>query len=101
MDQPLIEGQGVINGETYRTHSLSNGQVVIDPMGENKKVEAIERLNSLASQDFADPGAAKRTRSLATREGTDQLRLVEQSKRLCVNPIKLSWNNVKFEVEVR
>jgi hypothetical protein len=70
-------------------------------MNENKKQEAAERLNSLASQGASNPGESKRTRSLATREGTDQLRLVEQSKLLCRNPIKLSWENIRFEVEVR
>ncbi len=104
MDRPLINAEeqaAATAGETYRTHSLSNGQVVIDPMNEAKRYEAQERLNSLASEGLADPGASKRTRSLATREGTDQLRLVEQSKKLCANPIKLSWHNVRFEVEIR
>ena len=100
MDQPLIEQEGY-GTTTYRTHSLSNGQVIIDPMAQAQMNQAVERLNSLASQGAENPGANKRTRSLATREGTDQLRLVEQSKKLCKNPIKLSWDNVRFEVEVK
>lgn len=37
--------------------------------------------------------------SLATRPDTDPMELVEMAKRQCKNPIKLSWNNVFYEVD--
>ena len=68
MEQPLIQGiKTAFGGENYRTHSLSNGQVIIDPLHESKKQEIKQRLHSLASQGADNPGEGKRTRSLATR----------------------------------
>ena len=102
MDQPLI-GEGNINEpvESYRTHSLNNGNVVVDNINQAKIDQANERLASLASQGVVDPGQTKRTYSLATREGSDQLKLVELAKQNCKTPIKLSWHNVRFEVEIK
>jgi hypothetical protein len=76
MDQPLI-GEGVDAIETYRTHSLNNGNVVVENINQAKVDQANERLASLASQGIENPGATKRTYSLATREGSDQLKLVK------------------------
>jgi hypothetical protein len=45
-------------------------------------------------------GKDGRTRSLATRENLDTMKILEDAKRLCKNPIKLSWKDVRFEVEV-
>ena len=44
--------------------------------------------------------AGKRTMSLATRAEIDPMELVEQAKANCKQPIKLSWSNVFFEVDV-
>lgn len=42
-----------------------------------------------------------RTQSLATRGDIDPIACVEQAKKLCKEPIKLSWQNVFFEVDVK
>jgi ABC-type multidrug transport system fused ATPase/permease subunit len=41
-----------------------------------------------------------RTMSLANRPDTDPMELVERAAKLCKNPIKLSWQNVFYEVDV-
>ena len=41
-----------------------------------------------------------RTMSLASRPDIDPAEIVEQAKALCKQPIKLSWENVFFEVDV-
>ena len=41
-----------------------------------------------------------RTQSLATRPDIDPFALVERAKLLCRQPIKLSWHDVFFEVDV-
>ena len=41
-----------------------------------------------------------RAMSLATKPDFDPLEIVQRSKELCKNPIKISWENVFFEVEV-
>jgi len=38
---------------------------------------------------------------MATREAADTLARIEDAKTKCPNPIKLSWKNIKFEVEVK
>ena len=38
--------------------------------------------------------------SLATRPDTDPMELVERAIKLCKQPIKLSWTNVFYEVDV-
>lgn len=38
--------------------------------------------------------------SLATRPDTDPMELVERAQKLCKNPIKLSFQNVFYEVDV-
>lgn len=65
-------------------------------MSQNKIEQAKERLASISRE----PGQDKRTLSLATREACEQLKLVELAKSKCKNPIKLSWSNVMFEVEI-
>lgn len=42
----------------------------------------------------------QRTMSLATRPDTDPMELVEMAIKQCKNPIKLSWSNVFYEVDV-
>ena len=42
-----------------------------------------------------------RTQSLATRGDIDPIALVERAKKVCREPIKLSWHNVFFEVDVK
>ena len=41
-----------------------------------------------------------RTMSLANRPDTDPMELVERAAKLCKNPIKLSWQNVFYEVDI-
>jgi len=43
MDQPLIN-EAAEAVETYRTHSLNNGQVVVDNINQSKIDQANERL---------------------------------------------------------
>lgn len=43
----------------------------------------------------------QRSYSLSTRGHVDGLALIEDAKTKCRNPIKLSWNKVFFEVEVK
>ena len=38
---------------------------------------------------------------MATRGDIDPIALVESAKKLCKEPIKLSWHNVFFEVDVK
>lgn len=38
--------------------------------------------------------------SLATKPDTNPMEMLERAKKLCKNPIKLSWVNVFFEVDV-
>lgn len=38
--------------------------------------------------------------SLATRPDTDPMALIEQARKVNKKPIKLSWNNVFYEVDV-
>lgn len=39
--------------------------------------------------------------SLATRSTADAMKIIEDAKNACKNPVKISWKNVKFEVEVK
>ena len=47
------------------------------------------------------PALTMRTQSLATRGDIDPIALVERAKKVCREPIKLSWHNVFFEVDVQ
>ena len=38
---------------------------------------------------------------MVTRGDIDPIALVESAKKLCKEPIKLSWHNVFFEVDVK
>lgn len=38
---------------------------------------------------------------MATRDAIDATKLIEDAKAKCRNPIKLSWKNIEFEVEVK
>lgn len=43
---------------------------------------------------------AARGMSLATRGNIDPIALLERARETCAQPIKLSWENVRFEAEV-
>ena len=61
-----------------------------------------EERRAHAQQKLLNTEAPKsRTQSLATRADTDMQKLVEDAKKFCKYPVKLSWQNVKFEVEVK
>jgi len=45
-------------------------------------------------------GKDGRTRSMATKVATDIHAQIAKAKELCAQPMKLSWKNIKFEVEV-
>lgn len=63
-----------------------------------RKAAANEKLNQLGGNIH---GQDNRARSLATRAEADTMKLMEDATKLCKNPVKLSWKNVKFEVEVK
>jgi len=44
---------------------------------------------------------AIRGMSLATKAKIDPIAMVEQAKANCKQPIKLSWEDVRFEAEVK
>lgn len=46
-------------------------------------------------------GKGNRAMSLATRSTADAMKIMEEARAACKNPIKISWKNVKFEVEVK
>lgn len=56
--------------------------------------------SSLIDAPSGNAKPAMRTMSLANRPDTDPMQLVEQAMKHCKNPIKLSWQNVFFEVDV-
>jgi hypothetical protein len=39
--------------------------------------------------------------SLASRSTLETTEIIKNAKENCKNPIKISWKNVKFEVEVK
>jgi len=44
---------------------------------------------------------APRGMSLATRANIDPIQLIENAKKNCKQPIKLSWENLRFEAEIK
>ena len=63
-----------------------------------RKAAAAAKLLSLGEEIRGKDG---RTKSLATRENIDAQKIIEEAKAHCKNPVKLTWKNIKFEVEVK
>ena len=63
-----------------------------------RQAAAAERIESLGGAIHGKDG---RSKSLATRAQADAQKLVENAKALCKRPVKISWRNIKFEVEVK
>lgn len=61
---------------------------------------AFDRPGSKLIETMDQPKVTQRTMSLATRPDTDPMELVERAQKLCKNPIKLSFQNVFYEVDV-
>ena len=59
--------------------------------------KTIGKTSTLVAGNFA---GGMRAMSLASRPDVDPLEVVQRAKELCKQPIKLSWENVFFEVEV-
>lgn len=107
LNDQLIQpgGQGYGTGEkvqefkNYRVYSNSNGVARVEAKIDDaeRRAQADEKLASLGGDVH---GAGGRTKSLATRENLDTMKILEEAKKRCKNPIKLSWRDVRFEVEV-
>ena len=102
MDQKLIDQEvdQVIEGKNYRVTSKAGQPAIIESVADDqaRKAAAEQRVMSLGSKIH---GQGERAKSLATRAVADAHKLVEEAKQHCKYPVKLSWKNVKFEVEVK
>lgn len=85
--------------KNYRVYSNTNGTARIESKvdDEKRRAQAEERLASIGGEVHGKDG---RTKSLATRPALDTMKILEDAIKMCANPIKLSWKNVCFEVEV-
>jgi len=102
-NQPLIEDNAanveVKVGATYRATSIG-GITRLEPTHDDatRQAQVAQRLASLGGTVHGKDGRAK---SLATRANVEAIKLLEEAKKNCKNPIKLSWKNIIFEVEVK
>ena len=92
--EPLLVSQ---NKDQYRVLSQNTGKAVLEA------TETIEEIRSKQSQQRVGSNASKevRTYSLSNRGTVDFQKLVDNARDNCVNPIKLSWSKVCFEVEIK
>ena len=78
---------------------------LLDKQGEDRKSRKFTTaINTKKSEDdfeFKTTTVNRgRQMSLATKPKGNQMKLVENAAKLCKNPIKLSWTDVYYEVEV-
>lgn len=92
-DEPLLLNANA--GQEKKTYSLNTG--LVSPAG---NIGYSGDLDQMQSPKHAKTMAV-RGMSLATRANIDPVALVEQAKERCKQPIKLSWEDVKFEAEVK
>ena len=83
VQQPLIQEDLAPNYRVQTTGNYSKQNLLGEPS--NKK-------------DQSNPPVKKRAESLATRGDIDIIQLVEKAKEKCRMPMKLSFENICFEV---
>ena len=84
----------------YRVKSnINTGHSSFEPIDteEGRKMKLQEEYNEKYNGDEPEQ---KRTYSLATQNPIDDNEILEHAKKVCKQPIKLSWTDVVFEVDI-
>lgn len=68
---------------------------------ETRKKKAVAKLDQIGQKKKQVFGKDGRALSLASRSTLETTEIIKNAKENCKNPIKISWKNVKFEVEVK
>ena len=88
--------------QQYRVDSRG-GQSVVTRVEdqETTKKKAVAKLDQIGKKKAQVFGKDGRALSLASRSTLETTEIIKNAKENCKNPIKISWKNVKFEVEVK
>ena len=96
-DEPLLLNPvGQIDPNAKKTYSLNTG---MSPMASGN-IGLSGELMETGPKVKHSKTLAQRGMSLATKGNIDPIALLERAKEQCKQPIKLSWEDLRFEAEV-